>query len=68
MKKTHFVKMHGAGNDFVLVDDRVRVVHPRGSGYSNEAAEEQMWRWFATLPDYVSQELRTLRDPVEYRK
>ena len=52
----------------VLVDDRVRVIHPRGSGYSNEAAEEQMWRWFATLPDYVSQELRTLRDPVEYRK
>ena len=22
MKKTHFVKMHGAGNDFILVDDR----------------------------------------------
>ena len=52
----------------VLVDDRVRVIHPKGTGYNSDTAAEQMHRWLATLPAYVSQEWKTLRDPVEYRE
>ena len=52
----------------VLVDDRVRVVHPRGSGYNRDAALEQMRRWQATIPGYTSpRHFRPLRDKILYR-
>lgn len=38
----------------VLVDDRIRVVHPGGSGYDKEEALRQMRAWHATLPGYSS--------------
>ena len=51
----------------VLVDDRVRVVHPRGSGYNRDAAREQMQRWQAGIPGYESpRHFRPLRDEIRY--
>ena len=51
----------------VLVDDRVRVVHPHGSGYNREAAEQQMVRWLATIPGYTSpRHFRPLKDKIVY--
>ena len=51
----------------VLVDDRMRVVHPRGSGYNRDAAREQMQRWQAGIPGYESpRHFRPLRDEIRY--
>ena len=55
------------GRMLVLVDDRVRVVHPRGSGYNRDAAKEQMRRWLAGLPGYTSpRHFRPLKDEIRY--
>lgn len=37
-------------NLLCVVDDEVSVYHPEETGYSSEAAEQQMSRWFLTLP------------------
>ena len=51
----------------VLVDDRVRVVHPKGTGYNREAALAQMRRWHASIPGYTSpRHFRPLRDEIRY--
>lgn len=51
----------------VLVDDRIRVVHPGGSGYNREEAQRQMRAWHASLPGYTSpRHFRPLREPVRY--
>ena len=51
----------------VLVDDRVRVVHPKGTGYNREAALEQMRRWHASIPGYTSpRHFPPLRDEIRY--
>ena len=51
----------------VLVDDRVRVVHPKGTGYNREAALAQMRRWHASTPGYTSpRHFRPLRDEIRY--
>ena len=56
-----------AARMLVLVDDRVRVVHPRGSGYNRDAAKEQMRRWLAGLPGYTSpRHFRPLKDEIRY--
>ena len=55
------------GRMLVLVDDRVRVVHPRGSGYNRDAAKEQMRRWLDSLPGYTSpRHFRPLKDDIRY--
>ena len=55
------------GRMLVLVDDRVRVVHPRGSGYNRDAAKEQMRRWLAGLPGYTSpRHFRPFKDEIRY--
>ena len=62
---SHFARMKRM---LVLVDDRVRVVHPRGSGYNREAAREQMRRWQATIPGYTSpRHFRPLRDEIHFK-
>ena len=62
---SHFARLKRM---LVLVDDRVRVVHPRGSGYNRDAAREQMRRWQATIPGYESpRHFRPLRDAVRYK-
>lgn len=62
---SHFARIRRM---LVLVDDRVRVVHPRGSGYNREAAREQMRRWQATIPGYTSpRHFRPLRDEIRYK-
>jgi hypothetical protein len=51
----------------VLVDDRVRVVHPKGTGYNRDAALAQMRRWHASIPGYTSpRHFRPLRDEIRY--
>jgi hypothetical protein len=53
----------------VLVDDRIRVVHPGGSGYNKEQALLQMRAWHATLPGYTSpRHFRPLKEPVAYQE
>ena len=51
----------------VLVDDRIRVVHPRGSGYNRDAALEQMKRLRASIPGFESpRHFRPLKDEIRY--
>lgn len=61
----HFARLHRM---LVLVDDKVRVVHPRGRGYSKTEAREQMIRWHGTIPGYESpRHFPPLKDPILYR-
>lgn len=60
----HFARVSGL---LVLVDDRVRVVHPGGTGYNKEEALRQMRAWHATLPGYTSpRHFRPSRERVRY--
>lgn len=38
----------------ILIDDRVRVLHPSGTGYNKKTAEAQMRQWFKTIDGYSS--------------
>lgn len=59
---SHFARLEKL---LVLVDDRIRVVHPGGSGYGREEAERQMRAWHASIPGYTSpRHFRPLRVPV----
>ena len=61
---SHFARI---GHLLVIVDDRVRVVHPSGTGYNKEKALEQMRAWHATIPGYTSpRHFRPLKEPVRY--
>lgn len=52
----------------VLVDDRVRVIHPRGSGYNRDSAKAQMKRWLSAFPGYTSpRHFRPRKDAIRYR-
>ena len=62
---SHFARIMGL---LVLVDDRIRVVHPGGTGYGRDEALRQMRAWHATIPGYTSpRHFRPRRAPVEYR-
>lgn len=51
----------------VLVDDRVKVLHPRGTGYNKEEALSQMRAWHATIPGYTSpRHFRPLREKIRF--
>ena len=61
---SHFARITGL---LVLVDDRIRVVHPGGTGYNREEAIRQMRAWHASIPGYTSpRHFRPLKTPVEY--
>ena len=63
---SHYARI---GKLLVLVDDRIRVVHPGGSGYNKEEALRQMRAWHATLPGYTSpRHFRPLKEPVAYEE
>ena len=56
-------------NMLVLVDDRIRVLHPKGTGYNKERALLQMREWHKTLPGYTSpRHFRPSKDPIKYIK
>ncbi|OFY85781.1 MAG: hypothetical protein A3F72_21645 [Bacteroidetes bacterium RIFCSPLOWO2_12_FULL_35_15] len=38
-------------NKLCVIDDEVTVYHPEGTGYSDEFAEEGMWKWMDTFED-----------------
>lgn len=62
---SHFARL---AHLLILVDDRIRVVHPGGSGYNTEEALRQMRAWHATLPGYTSpRHFRPLREPIRYQ-
>ena len=62
---SHYARVEGLLN---LVDDRIRVVHPGGSGYNRDEALRQMRAWHASLPGYTSpRHFRPLRAKVLYR-
>ena len=62
---SHFARIMGL---LVLVDDRIRVVHPGGRGYNREEALRQMRAWHATIPGYTSpRHFRPLKSAVEYQ-
>ena len=48
---SHFARIQ---NRLVMVDDRVRVLHPKGTGYKRDLAKAQMKEWLATIPGYES--------------
>lgn len=48
---SHFARVEKL---LVIVDDRIRVVHPGGTGYNRDKAEAQMRAWHATIPGYES--------------
>lgn len=51
----------------VLVDDAVRVLHPRGTGYNRDKALQQMRAYHATIPGYESpRHFRALKDEMEF--
>ena len=48
---SHVARIKGL---LVLIDDRIRVLHPKGTGYDRDAALAQMRAWLASVPGYVS--------------
>ena len=61
---SHFARIEDL---MVLVDDRIRVVHPGGTGYNKEEALRQMRAWHATIPGYTSpRHFPPRKGPVRY--
>ena len=61
---SHFARLEKL---LVLVDDRIRVVHPGGSGYNKEEALRQMRAWQASIPGYTSpRHFRPLKEAVRF--
>ncbi len=59
----HFARVR---KQLVIVDDRVKIMHPRGTGYNRDKAKAQMKAWLATIPGYVSpRHFRPLRSKVK---
>lgn len=51
----------------ILVDDRVKVLHPKGSGYGHGEAKAQMRNWHSTIEGYVSpRHFRPLKADIRY--
>lgn len=38
----------------IVVDDKVRVLHPKGTGYNRDKAAKQMEEWLKTIPGFTS--------------
>ncbi|MBR1872557.1 MAG: hypothetical protein IJ795_05060 [Bacteroidales bacterium] len=63
---SHFARVNGL---LILVDDRVRVTHPHGSGYNKDEADRQMRAWLATIPGFSSsRHYRAWKAPVKYEE
>lgn len=63
---SHFARMEKL---LVIVDDRIRVVHPGGTGYNKEEALRQMRAWHETIPGYTSpRHFPPLRDVIRYEQ
>lgn len=61
---SHFARVHKM---LVIVDDRVKVIHPKGTGYNRDAALAQMRQWHATISGYCSpRHFRPLKNTVIY--
>ena len=61
---SHFARVSGL---LVIVDDRIRVVHPGGTGYNKEEALRQMRAWHASIPGYTSpRHFRPMKESVKY--
>ena len=61
---SHFARVEGL---LILVDDRVRVVHPGGTGYNRDAALAQMRAYHAAIPGYTSpRHFKASKEPVRY--
>jgi len=54
-------------NLLVLVDDRIQVLHPKGTGYNKDIALAQMRQWLDSFPGYVSpRHFRPSKDKISY--
>ncbi len=61
----HYARVRGM---LILVDDRIRVLHPRGTGYNRDKSLYQMREWHKTLPGYTSpRHFSPSKDKIEYR-
>lgn len=61
---SHFARINRM---LVIVDDRVKVVHPKGTGYNRDKAYAQMRAWHAGIAGYTSpRHFRPLKDRIEY--
>lgn len=53
----------------VIVDDNVKVLHPKGTGYNKDIALEQMRQWHKTIPGYTSpRHFRPSKEPIRFEE
>lgn len=58
----HFARI---SHRLIIVDDRVKVVHPKGTGYNRDEALKQMRIWHSGIDGYTSpRHFRPLRDKI----
>lgn len=60
----HFARI---SHKLIIVDDRVKVLHPKGTGYNRDEALRQMRIWHSGISGYTSpRHFRPLKDKIEY--
>lgn len=53
----------------IIVDDRVKVVHPKGTGYNRDEALRQMRLWHSGIGGYTSpRHFRPLNEKIRYQE
>ena len=63
---SHFCRI---GRKLIIVDDRVRVVHPKGTGYNRDEASRQMEAWLSGIEGYTSsRHFRPLKEKIRYQE
>lgn len=63
---SHFCRI---GRKLIIVDDRVRVVHPKGTGYNRDEASRQMEAWLSGIEGYTSsRHFRPIKEKIRFQE